>query len=57
MCQAQPGEFIVPAKAVNELSRLLQDKGDVEIKFTDNQAAFTLKDEKGQCHADLYEAH
>jgi DNA polymerase III subunit beta len=41
------GEFIVPAKAVNELNRLLQDKGDVEIKFTDNQAAFTLKDEKG----------
>lgn len=40
------GEFIVPAKAVNELNRLLQDKGDVEIKFTDNQAAFTLKDEK-----------
>ena len=41
------GEFIVPAKAVNELNRLLQDKGDVEIKFTDNQAAFTLKDDKG----------
>jgi DNA polymerase-3 subunit beta len=40
------GEFIVPAKAVNELNRLLSDKGDVEIKFTDNQAAFTLKDEK-----------
>lgn len=41
------GEFIIPAKAVNELNRLLQEKGDVEIKFTDNQAAFTLKDEKG----------
>jgi DNA polymerase-3 subunit beta len=41
------GEFIVPAKAVNELNRLLQDKGEVEIKFTDNQAAFTLKDDKG----------
>ena len=40
------GEFIVPAKAVNELNRLLQDKGDVEIKFSDNQAAFTLKDDK-----------
>jgi DNA polymerase-3 subunit beta len=37
----------VPAKAVNELNRLLQDKGEVEIKFTDNQAAFTLKDDKG----------
>jgi DNA polymerase-3 subunit beta len=41
------GEFIVPAKAVNELTRLLQAKGDVEIKYADNQAAFTLKDEKG----------
>jgi DNA polymerase III subunit beta len=40
------GEFIVPAKAVNELTRLLQDKGDVEITFSDNQAAFTLMDEK-----------
>jgi DNA polymerase-3 subunit beta len=40
------GEFIVPAKAVNELTRLLQDKGEVEITFSDNQAAFTLKDEK-----------
>jgi DNA polymerase-3 subunit beta len=41
------GEFIVPAKAVNELTRLLQPKGDVEVKYTENQAAFTLKDEKG----------
>ncbi len=41
------GEFIVPAKAVNELSRLLSDKGDVEIRYTDNQASFTLKDDKG----------
>jgi DNA polymerase III subunit beta len=41
------GEFIVPAKAVNELNRLLQDKGDIEIKYTENQAAFALKDEKG----------
>ena len=41
------GEFIIPAKAVNELNRLLQENGDVDIKFTDNQAAFTLKDEKG----------
>jgi DNA polymerase-3 subunit beta len=41
------GEFIVPAKAVNELNRLLQDKGEVEIKFSDNQAAFTLRDDKG----------
>jgi DNA polymerase-3 subunit beta len=41
------GEFIVPAKAVYELNRLLQDKGDLEIKFGENQAAFTMKDEKG----------
>ena len=41
------GEFIVPAKAVNELNRLLGDKGEIEIKYSDNQAAFTLKDEKG----------
>jgi len=41
------GEFIVPAKAVNELNRLLQDKGDVEINFSENQAAFNLRDEKG----------
>jgi len=40
------GEFIAPAKAVNELNRLLQEKGDVEIRYTDNQASFTLKDEK-----------
>src|SRR6266581_7897787 len=41
------GEFIVPAKAVNELNRLLQEKGEVEMKYSENQAAFTLKDEKG----------
>jgi DNA polymerase-3 subunit beta len=41
------GEFIVPAKAVNELNRLLLDKGEVELRYSDNQAAFTLKDEKG----------
>src|SRR5216110_2346017 len=40
------GEFIVPAKAVNELNRLLVEKGEVEIRYTDNQASFTLKDEK-----------
>jgi len=27
------GEFIVPAKAVNELNRLLLDKGEVEIGY------------------------
>ncbi len=41
------GEFIVPAKAVNELNRLLQDKGEVEIRYSGNQASFTLKDDKG----------
>lgn len=41
------GEFIVPAKAVSELNRLLQDKGEVELKYSDNQAGFTLRDEKG----------
>jgi DNA polymerase-3 subunit beta len=41
------GEFIVPTKAINELNRLLQPKGDVEIKFTDNQVAFTLRGESG----------
>src|SRR5437867_210476 len=40
-------EFIVPAKAVNELTRLLQDKGDIEIKFSENKAAFTPKHETG----------
>lgn len=40
------GEFIVPAKAVNELNRLLQDKGEIEVRYADNQAAFSLKDEK-----------
>jgi DNA polymerase-3 subunit beta len=41
------GEFIVPAKAVNELSRLMSEKGEVEMRYSDNQASFTLKDEKG----------
>ena len=39
------GEFIVPAKAVNELTRLLQEKGEVELKFGENQASFALKNE------------
>ena len=40
------GDFIVPAKAVLELNRLLLDKGEVQIHFTENQASFRLKDEK-----------
>ncbi|MEP6663350.1 MAG: DNA polymerase III subunit beta, partial [Verrucomicrobiota bacterium] len=45
--ETSQGEFIVPTKAVNELSRLLQEKGEVEIRFTENQVAFNLKDDKG----------
>jgi DNA polymerase-3 subunit beta len=41
------GEFIVPAKAVNELNRLLQDKGTAEMRFNENLASFSLKDDKG----------
>jgi DNA polymerase-3 subunit beta len=40
-------EFIVPTKAINELNRLLQAKGEVEIKSTENQVAFNLQDETG----------
>ncbi|MBI5384721.1 MAG: DNA polymerase III subunit beta [Verrucomicrobia bacterium] len=40
-------EFIVPSKAVNELTRLIQEKGDLEIRFSENQAAFALRDDKG----------
>jgi DNA polymerase-3 subunit beta len=40
-------EFIVPSKAVSELTRLLQTTGQVEIKISPNQVAFTLQDEKG----------
>src|SRR3954465_13397242 len=45
--ETSQGEFIVPAKAVNELNRLFQDKGEVEMRYSDNQAAFSLKDDKG----------
>jgi DNA polymerase III subunit beta len=41
------GEFIIPTKAVNELNRLLGDKGEVEVKLSENQVALTLKDDKG----------
>ena len=36
------GEFIVPTKAIHELNRLLGTEGTAEIRFTDNQASFTL---------------
>ena len=45
--EANHGEFIVPAKAVNELNRLLTDKGELELRYAENQASFTLKDDKG----------
>jgi DNA polymerase-3 subunit beta len=41
------GELIIPTKAVNELNRLLGDKGDVEIKLGDNHVSLTLNDDKG----------
>jgi len=47
IAEASQGEFIVPAKAVNELNRLLQEKGELELRYAENQAAFELKDEKG----------
>jgi len=47
VAEKSQGEFIVPAKTVNELNRLLQEKGEVEIRYAENQASFTLKDEKG----------
>ncbi len=40
-------DMIVPSKAVGELNRLLQDKGDVDITFTENQVVFTLRAEQG----------
>jgi DNA polymerase III subunit beta len=47
LSEKSTGEFIVPAKAVNELNRLLQDKGEVELKFGENQSSFALKNENG----------
>lgn len=45
--EASQGDFIIPTKAINELTRLLLPNGQVEIRSTVNQAAFTLQDEKG----------
>ena len=42
-----PLEVIVPTKAIQELSRSLGDKGDVEIQITDNQVSFGLKENDG----------
>jgi len=35
-------ELILPTKAVNELQRLLADKGEIAIAITDNQIIFTF---------------
>ncbi|MBM3823597.1 MAG: DNA polymerase III subunit beta [Verrucomicrobia bacterium] len=40
-------DMILPIKAINELSRLLQPTGQVEIQVRENQAAFRILDEKG----------
>lgn len=42
------GDFIIPTKAINELNRLLQASGEVEAKFTESQAAFTLNEENSR---------
>jgi DNA polymerase III subunit beta len=39
-------EFIVPTKAISELNRMLQGKGDVEIKVSENQASFFLSSDQ-----------
>ncbi|MBI1176360.1 DNA polymerase III subunit beta [bacterium] len=41
------GEYIIPAKAINELNRLLTDAGQIELRFGENQASMKLKPEKG----------
>src|SRR4030095_9754127 len=46
LSEKSQGEFIVPAKTVNELNRLLQEKGEVEVRYAENQVSFTLKDDK-----------
>ncbi len=38
----QEASVIIPAKAVNELQRLLKDEGDIEIRLGENQVAFEL---------------
>ncbi len=40
-------DFIVPTKAINELNRLLAGTGTVEMKFSENQVAFTTKSDSG----------
>lgn len=45
--EASQAELIIPTKTVNELGRLLGEKGDLEIRIGENQASFTLTDDKG----------
>jgi DNA polymerase-3 subunit beta len=45
--EAKQGEFIVPAKTVNELERLLGEKGEVQMRFSENVAVFSLQAENG----------
>lgn len=40
-------DIILPTKAINELSRLLVPAGQVQIQVRENQAAFSMKDDKG----------
>jgi len=35
-------EVIIPTKTVQEVKRMLQDEGDVQIKFSDNQVSFSF---------------
>lgn len=42
--QSAETDFIVPAKAVSELQRLLTDEGDARIAVTGNQISFQLGD-------------
>lgn len=45
--EAVTGEYIIPAKAINELNRLMSDEGTIELSFGENQAVMKLKPEKG----------
>ena len=36
--------IVIPTKAVQEIKRMLEEDGEVEIKFSDNQVAFEFKD-------------
>ena len=40
-------DFILPTKAINEITRVLQTKGEAEISLSANQATFSLKEENG----------